>query len=511
MNDLTTPQLAQAAVSQDDINAAVWAACDTFRGTVDPSIYKDYVLTMLFLKYVSDVWQDHYDNYKAQYGDHPELIAEMLKNERFVLPSSASFYALHALRHTPGNGERIDKALHAIEDANLSKLRDVFQDISFNSNKLGDEQQKNDILRHLLEDFAKPALNLREGRVGSLDVIGNAYEFLIKNFASTSGKKAGEFYTPPEVSTLMARLMAPQPGDEICDPTCGSGSLLMKCGRLIREGAGSRKYALYGQEAIGSTWALAKMNMFLHGEDNHRIEWGDTIRNPKLLEGANSLKHFDIVVANPPFSLEKWGFEGADADKFSRFRRGVPPRTKGDYAFILHMVETMKPGTGRMAVVVPHGVLFRGAAEGRIRQQLIEENLLDVVIGLPEKLFYGTGIPAAVLLLRKNKVDDRVLFVDASRDFEAGKNQNVLREADLQRIQATVAARQPVPRYAHLATQAQIAENDFNLNIPRYVDTFQEEAPIDLMAVRRERLELKAELARLETQMDAYLKELGYE
>jgi type I restriction enzyme M protein len=200
----------------------------------------------------------------------------------------------------------------------------------------------------------------------------------------------------------------------------------MKCGRLIRQRTGSRKYALYGQEAIGSTWALAKMNMFLHGEDNHRIEWGDTIRNPKLLDSTASLKHFDIVVANPPFSLEKWGFEGAEADKFSRFRRGLPPRTKGDYAFILHMVETMKPGTGRMAVVVPHGVLFRGAAEGRIRQKLIEENLLDVVIGLPEKLFYGTGIPAAVLVFRKNKADDKVLFIDASRDFEAGKNQNVL-------------------------------------------------------------------------------------
>ena len=497
-------------VSQDDINAAVWNACDTFRGTVDPSIYKDFVLTMLFLKYVSDVWQDHYDGYRKQYGDHPELIAEMLKSERFVLPSDASFYALHNQRHSPGNGERIDKALHAIEESNITKLRDVFQDISFNSNKLGDEQQKNDILRHLLEDFAKPELDLRPSRVGQLDVIGNAYEFLIKNFASTSGKKAGEFYTPPEVSTLMARLMAPQEGDEICDPTCGSGSLLMKCGRLVRENTGSRKYALYGQEAIGSTWALAKMNMFLHGEDNHRIEWGDTIRNPKLLDGAASLKHFDIVVANPPFSLEKWGFEGADADKFSRFRRGVPPRTKGDYAFILHMIETMKPGSGRMAVVVPHGVLFRGAAEGRIRQKLIEENLLDVVIGLPEKLFYGTGIPAAVLVFRKNKTDEKVMFIDASRDFEAGKNQNVLRETDLQRIEDTVRARHGVAKYAYLATKAEIKENDFNLNIPRYVDTFEEEAEIDLIAVRKEREQLKEELAKLEAQMAIFMKELGY-
>lgn len=510
MNDINI-NIKINAVSQEEINGAVWSACDTFRGTVDPSIYKDFVLTMLFLKYVSDVWQDHYDNYKKQYGDHPELIEEMLKNERFVLPASASFYSLHSLRHSAGNGERIDKALHAIEDANLTKLRDVFQDISFNSNKLGDEQQKNDILRHLLEDFAKPALDLRPSRVGTLDVIGNAYEFLIKNFASTSGKKAGEFYTPPEVSSLMARLMTPQEGDEICDPTCGSGSLLMKCGRLIRENTGSRKYALYGQEAIGSTWALAKMNMFLHGEDNHRIEWGDTIRNPKLLDSVSSLKHFDIVVANPPFSLEKWGHEGADTDKFSRFRRGVPPRTKGDYAFILHMVETMKPGTGRMAVVVPHGVLFRGAAEARIRQRLIEENLLDIVIGLPEKLFYGTGIPAAVLILRKNKSDDKVLFIDASRDFEAGKNQNFLRETDLQRILDTAFTRQGSDKYAYLASPAEIAENDFNLNIPRYVDTFEEEAEIDLMAVRKEREQLKAELEVLEAQMAVYLKELGYE
>ncbi|WDJ88751.1 type I restriction-modification system subunit M [Xanthomonas campestris] len=502
--------MSKTDIAQDTINAAVWGACDTFRGTVDPSVYKDYVLTMLFLKYVSDVWQDHYDDYKTKHGDKPGLIEELLKNERFVLPHSANFYTLYDQRHRPGNGERIDKALHAIEDANLGKLRDVFQDISFNANKLGEEQQKNDLLRHLLEDFAKPALNLRPSRIGQLDIIGNAYEYLIKNFASSSGKKAGEFYTPPEVSALMARLMDPQQGDDICDPTCGSGSLLLKCGRLIRERTGSGKYALYGQEAIGSTWALAKMNMFLHGEDNHRIEWGDTIRNPKLLAG-NHLRDFDIVVANPPFSLEKWGHDSAGNDPHDRFRRGLPPRTKGDYAFILHMIATMRPRTGRMAVVVPHGVLFRGAAEGRIRQKLIDENLLDVVIGLPEKLFYGTGIPAAVLVFRSKKKDKNVLFIDASRHYQDGKNQNLLRESDLQRILDTVQTRQNVDKYAYLASPAEIAGNDYNLNIPRYVDTFEEEAEIDLMAVRREREQLKAELARLEEQMAGYLKELGYE
>lgn len=498
-------------VKQDEINRRVWEACDTFRGTVSPDIYKDYVLTMLFLKYISDVWQDHYDAYKEQHGDHPELIAELMKNERFVLPEDANFYALHARRHEKGTGERIDKALHAIEEANLAKLRDVFQDISFNSNRLGEEQQKNDLLRHLLEDFAKEELDLRPSRIGNLDIIGNAYEYLIKNFAADAGRKAGEFYTPPEVSELMAELMAPKEGDEICDPTCGSGSLLMKCGRQItRNFKGSKKYALYGQESIGSTWALAKMNMFLHGEDNHKIEWGDTIRTPKLLDNAGGLKHFDIVVANPPFSLEKWGHDKAEGDKFKRFKRGVPPKSKGDYAFILHMVETMKPKSGRMAVVAPHGVLFRGAAEGKVRTKLVDENLLDAVIGLPEKLFYGTGIPACILVLRAKKTDKNVLFIDASREFVSGKNQNQLSSENVAKIVATYETREGVDKYAYLATPEEIAENDFNLNIPRYVDTFEEEEEIDLLAVRKEREALKAELAELETKMDDYLKELGY-
>ncbi|WP_284126590.1 type I restriction-modification system subunit M [Parerythrobacter aestuarii] len=498
-------------IKQDEVNKAVWAACDTFRGTVSADIYKDYVLTMLFLKYLSDVWQDHYDEYKKQYGDTPELIAELMTNERFVLPESANFATLYKARHEPGNGERIDKALHAIEEANVGKLRDVFQDISFNSNRLGEEKQKNDILRHLLEDFARPELNMRPSRIGNLDVIGNAYEFLIKNFAADAGRKAGEFYTPPEVSELMAEIMDMAEGEEACDPTCGSGSLLMKCGRRVQaKFGGSKKYALFGQESIGSTWALAKMNMFLHGEDNHRIEWGDTIRNPKLLDAEDRLKHFDVVVANPPFSLDKWGVDTAENDRFGRFRRGVPPKTKGDFAFILHMIETMKPKTGRMAVVAPHGVLFRGSSEGKIRQKLIEENLLEAVIGLPEKLFYGTGIPACILIFRKTKSDDKVLFIDASREFKSGKNQNQIEEEHIAKIVETYRKRETVDKYSYLATPEEIAENDYNLNIPRYVDTFEEEEEIDLVAVRAERLKLKAELAKLEDKMDVYLKELGY-
>jgi type I restriction enzyme M protein len=502
-------------VKQEDINKALWAACDIFRGTISADTYKDFVLTMLFLKYISDVWQDHYDTYHKKYGDEPELIEEMLKSERFVLPRDASFYALYEQRHEPGNGERIDQALHAIEEANGTKLKDagksVFQDISFNSDRLGEQKQKNTILRDLLEEFSKAELNLKPSRVGSLDVIGNAYEYLIKNFAASGGQKAGEFYTPPEVSELIAELLDPQPGDTICDPACGSASLLMKCGRKVREHHGSKQYALYGQEAIGSTWSLAKMNMFLHGEDNHKIEWGDTLRNPKLLDQNGQLLKFDIVTANPPFSLDKWGHEEAEHDQFGRFKRGIPPKTKADFAFILHMIETMKPKTGRMAVVVPHGVLFRGSSEGKIRKKLIEENLLDAVIGLPEKLFYGTGIPAAILVFNNAKPDKNVLFIDASREFNSGKNQNLLGDKHIQNILLTYRHRINSDKYSYRADLEEIRENDYNLNIPRYVETFEEDEEINFITVRQERQLIKLKLAELEVEMDKYLMELGYE
>lgn len=501
-------------INQDSINKALWDSCNIFRGTTDADDYIDLILTMFFLKYISDVWQDHYDGYKAQYDDAPELIEEMMKYERFALPKNASFYYLYEHSYEPDNGKRIDQALHAIEETNGTKFRDsgksVFQDISFNTDRLGEDKQKNSILRYLLEVFAKPELNLKPSRVGTLDVIGNAYEYLIKNFAVSSGKKSGEFYTPPEVSDLIAELLEPQPGDSICDPTCGSGSLLIKCGNKVRTKFDSKNYALYGQEMNGSTWSRAKMNMFLHGEDNHKIEWGDTIRNPKLLDKNGDLMLFDIVAANPPFSVVQWGHEDAENDKFNRFRRGIPPNTKGDYAFILHMIETLKPKTGRMGVIVPHGVLFRGSTEAKIRQQLIDENLLDAVIGLPDKLFYGTGIPAVILIFKKEKVDDNVLFIDASHEFKPGKNQNQLSADNIAKIVATYKANENVDKYAYLASLKDIQDNDYNLNIPRYVDTFEEEKKIDLMAVHAEREQLKAHLASLEDEMTGYLAKLGF-
>lgn len=334
--------------------------------------------------------------------------------------------------------------------------------------------------------------------------------YLIEKFASGAGKKGGEFYTPHEVSELLARLIAPKQGARICDPTCGSGSLLITVAEHVTDKAGkpSNDFSLYGQESNGDTWALSKLNMFLHGMDAAHIEWGDTINNPKLLEGEKLMK-FDVVVANPPFSLDKWGYDEAEADRFKRFLRGLPPKSKGDYAFILHMIDTTLP-TGKVGVIVPHGVLFRGGAEGRIRQALIEENLLDAVIGLPTNLFFGTGIPAAILIFNKARKRKEVLFIDASHEYQEGKKQNTLRIQDIEKVVDSYKKYQTIEKYAYCASIDELKENEFNLNIPRYVDTFEEEEPVDIKATQKEIEKLEGELVEVRKEMNKYLKELGF-
>jgi type I restriction enzyme M protein len=496
-------------INQDEINGILWKACDTFRGAVEAASYKDYILVMLFVKYISDVWQEHYESLKEKFGDDEEMILRRMQRERFVLPKGCSFQNLYDQRNEANIGEIINIALEHIEETNKQKLSGVFRNIDFNSEaNLGQTKDRNTRLKHLLEDFNDTRLDLRPSRVGNLDVIGNAYEYLIAKFAAGAGKKAGEFYTPAEVSELIAELVDPQAGERIADPACGSGSLLIKCGnQLLKNGV--KDFALYGQEITGATWALAKMNMFLHGMDNARIEWGDTIRSPKLIEDDSTMK-FEVVVANPPFSLDKWGHDEAGNDPYKRFHRGLPPQSKGDYAFISHMIETTTKDSGRVGVVVPHGVLFRGSSEGKIRQQLIEENLLDAVIGLPANLFYGTGIPAAVLVFKRNKTDSNVLFIDASHEYQDVKNQNRLRQSDIDKIVTTYQTRETVDKYAYLASFEEIKDNDFNLNIPRYVDTFEEEAEIDIEAVQDEISQLETELEGVKQEMAGYLKELGY-
>jgi len=497
-------------IKQSEINATAWAACDTFRGVVDPAQYKDYILVMLFLKYISDVWKDHYEKYQERYGDDDERIRRRLGRERFVLPLGSSFYDLYEARNEANIGERINIVLDSIEETNKVKLEGVFRNIDFNSEgNLGKTKERNRRLKHLLEDFNKPQLEMSPSRV-SEDVIGNTYIYLIERFASDAGKKAGEFYTPYKVSELLARLVKPKAGDRICDPACGSGGLLVEAAREV----GGQDFALFGMEVNGSTWALARMNMFLHSMDGARIEWCNTLTGPALVENDRLMK-FNIVVANPPFSLDKWGQDEAESDRFNRFWRGIPPKSKGDYAFISHMIEAALEKEGRVAVVVPHGVLFRGGAEGRIRRKLIEDNLLDAVIGLPGNLFPTTGIPVAILVFDRsrekggaNEQVKNVIFIDASRDYESAKNQNTLTEAQLQKIVTTRQSREDVDKYAHVADFAEIKENDFNLNIPRYVDTFEEEAEIDIDAVQKEIDKLEKELASVRKEMAAKLAEI---
>ena len=494
-------------ISQDEINAVAWRACDTFRGTIDPAQYKDYILVMLFLKYLSDVWKDKKEEYEKEYKGDAERVKRRLVRERFLMPDGCDYYALYARRNEANIGELINVALEQLEDANKAKLEGVFRNIDFNSEaNLGQTKERNKRLKELLEDFATETIDLRPSRVGGQDIIGNTYQYLIGRFASDAGKKGGEFYTPGEVSELLARLLAPKKGSRICDPTCGSGSLLIQVGDQVRD----NDFSLYGQEMNGSTWALCRMNMLVHNKDAARIEWGDTIGSPKLIE-KDALMKFDVVVANPPFSLDKWGAESAEADKFHRFHRGVPPKSKGDYAFISHMIESAKEEGGRVGVIAPHGVLFRGGGEGRIRKALIEENLLNAVIGLPEKLFFGTGIPAVILLFKKGRNTKDVLFIDASGEYVEGTNQNRLGEDHIKNVVATYRAFQTVPKYSYRATREEIAENDFNLNIPRYVDTFEAEKEVDLKAVQKEIETLEGQLAGIRKQMTGYLKELGLE
>lgn len=503
--------------TQEQINATLWRAADTFRGKIDSSLYKDYILVMLFIKYLSDVYKEHYEEYAEKYNGNEERIKRALSRERFILDEKSTFDYLYEERNSNNIGEIINKALEHIEETNKSKLRGVFRNIDFNSEViLGREADRNAILKTLLNDFKN--LDLRPSMLEGNDVIGDAYEYMIAQFASDAGKKGGEFFTPSMVSELLSRLVKPQENDRIYDPTCGSGSLLIRASKKVPSG----KVQIYGQERNGQTQALCKMNMFLHGIDDAKIENGDTLSNPLHLEDGKLMK-FQVVVANPPFSLDKWamGFAGAEVedkkfkmesalDPYRRFEWGVPPSSKGDFAFIQHMLYSLAE-EGRMGVVLPHGVLFRGASEGKIRKQIIDLNLLDAVIGLPENLFFGTGIPAVILIFKKNRTRNDILFVDASGEghYEKGKNQNKLREEDLQEIERVYNSYETVDKYSYVASLEEIKENDYNLNIPRYVDTFEEEEMVDMDVVAQNILNIKAELEEVGKQMAKYLKELG--
>lgn len=530
----------------EDIKNALWAGANTFRDNIDASNYKDYVLSMLFVKYLSDTFDESVENLKKDYEGI--RLERQIANLPFVLKEEYTFNYLLKNKYAVDIGSKISEALTGIESSNAI-LSGIFRGIDFNSeNNLGKKEQKNPLLRTLLDDFAD--LDLRPSHIETKDnevpsdVVGDAYEYMIGEFATMAGKKAGSFFTPQQVSEVMAQIVAPQEKDRVYDPTCGSGSLLI---RAAKKG-GLDKVSIYGQEVNNSAISMARMNMFIHDIKDAHIAWGDTLANPQHLDSDGNLMKFECIVANMPFSKDKWaeGFNpGGEVsvdedetpvkankkgkkkefkmepslDRFHRFDMGVPPASKGDWAFLLHMIHSMS-GNGRVAAVAPHGVLFRGASEGRIRQAVIEKNLIDAIIGLPENLFYGTSIPACIVVFKRGRTTTDVLFIDASKEFKKEKAKNKLRDGtngepnDIKRIVDTYRAfvngeNAEQEKYSHVASLSEIEENEYNLNIPRYVDTFEEEKLIDLESVNKEIADIKGQIAALEKEMEQCMKELG--
>jgi type I restriction enzyme M protein len=457
------------ALKKSDLYASLWASCDALRGGMDASQYKDYVLSMLFLKYVSD-----------RYANSDDLAPAI------EIPPGACFDDMRAMKGHPDIGNRINvEVIQPLIEANGRKFaRTDFPDFN-DPGKLGDGKERSDRLTNLIAIFERPELDFSRHRAEQDDLLGDAYEYLMRHFATESGKSKGQFYTPAEVSRVIAQVIGISPTNSKAnttayDPTCGSGSLLLK----VAAQAGTH-ITLEGQEMDVTTAGLARMNMILHDFPTANIQQGNTLANPKFRDG-DGLRRYDYVVANPPFSLKTWSTGLApENDPFQRFAWGVPPNKQGDYTFLLHIIRSMK-STGKAACILPHGVLFRGNAEGKIREQLVRSGILKGIIGLPANLFYGTGIPACILVLDKENAKARtgVFMIDASRGFLKDGAKNRLREQDIHRIVDTFRRGVDVPRYARLVPFDEIADprNDFNLNIPRYVDASEPEDLHDIGA-----------------------------
>lgn len=497
----------------DKLESVLWDAADILRGELNAAQYMDYIFGLLFLKRMNDQFEVEMESKKNEFKEMglPEEEIEMLIEdpsiyENFYVPERARWSSLKNL--TLNIGPELDKAFKAIEDEpKNSELIGVLTTANYNDKERVPDKK----LSQLLNLFS--SISLANDNLATKDVLGNAYEYLIKQFADEGGTKGGEFYTPEGVVKTLVGIVKPKEGEKIYDPTCGSGGMLINSTYYIEKHNGNPKNViLNGQEINLSTWAICKMNMLFHDAKGAVIKKGDTIRDPKHTKGG-VLETFDVVLANPPFSLKNWGMDEAKNDAYGRFVYGIPPKSYGDFAFVEHMIASLN-SKGRMATVIPHGVLFRGGAEGKVRTGILNDDLIEAVIGFPQNIFYGASIPGAALIINKDKPEDRknkVLFIDASNGFIKDGNKNKLRDEDIEKIIETFDNFENVEKYAEVVELDTIKENDYNLNISRYVDTTEEEEPVDIDMVLQDIREIKMKLADGEEKLNGYLEELGFD
>lgn len=459
----------------------LWKSADILRGKIDSSDYKKYIFGLLFYKRMSDVWDEEYKKVLEEYKD--EDIAKADYNHRFQVPQECQWKEI--VNTSEGMGQKLNDIFDKLTNVNSPKLDKIFDDLDF-ANK---DRFPNETIQRLINHFSQH--NFGNTYINS-DVLGDAYEYLISQFAADAGKKGGEFYSPREVERVIIGILKPHQKDHIIDPTVGSGGFLLEAYNYLKNKSGediARTLYLYGQELNLGTYAIAKINMFLHGLDSADIRRGDTLANPQFLNQTGGLQTFDIAVANPPYSIDEWEFEAFRSDRFGRLEGyELPPKKNADFAFVLHIIKSMN-ANGRAGIILPHGVLFRGGAEGRIRETIIKNDFIDAIIALPPKLFFGTGIPAAIWILNKNKPEtkrNKILIIDAEKEFQEGKNQNILRNQDLQKIIAAYDEYKNIDKYARVVEIKEIVENEYNLNVRRYIDSSEKQEEIDVLQMFNE-------------------------
>ncbi|WP_394531818.1 type I restriction endonuclease subunit M [Priestia aryabhattai] len=483
------------------LESHLWKSANILRGSIDSSDYKNYIFALLFFKRLNDVFVETAKRIENEEGD--DCGWHECEKHQFFVPVGARWEDIRF--KTQDIGHNINRAFEKLEEENIS-LQGVLANLNFNDkNKLPDT-----LLMQLVQHFSE--INLSDASLLEPDMLGHAYEYLTKQFAGDAGKKIGESYTPNKIGKLIVELLKPEESMRICDPRSGSGDMLVQFAAYIKEKGGiPSKLVIHGQEIKSNKVNICRINLLIHGLTNHRIEKGDIIREPMLVEEGELLQ-YDRVVANPPFSLKDWGREKAGADQYGRFRFGLPPKTAGDYAFIQHIIATLNH-KGKAAVLIPQGVLFRGGAEEKIRKKIVEEDLIETIIRLPSRLFKGTDISVYILILSRNKEEKRknkILFIDGSTDYEEGRNQNTLCERDIKKIVTAYDDYKGIEKYCRPVSIETIRANHYNLNITSYIDKTEEEEKIDVSVALAELHQLEKEREDNESVMYGYLREMGY-